>query len=506
MPKQHNKEVNTEQQIEKTLKQQRLERREREQHRNLYIGVGIAVGAAIIFMIIGLVAEFALRPGRTVATVGEDRIVARDFWKRVKLEQNQLQNALSFYQFQEQQLGNQGFFTNQISQLQSTLVSPFALGQQALDQMIEEKIIEREAAARSIMVSDEEVEEALREEIAASVGTVTGPQATATWEAWAEATAEAALWTPTPAATEIPAPAAAVTTTTSLTGTDGLTETGALTETAAVSEAAPADVVAPVSESAEITPTATAAPLPTPAVITDTAFTEGLSAFEQNLRETAGMTLDDYREVIRARLLRERLAEVIAAEEVAATEEQVRARHILVSEIEPTPTATAVPEGEPTPEPTPTATAVPAGEPAPTATPAPRTREDALALAQEIRQQIVDGADFAEMAALYSDDTSNKDNGGDLGWFNRQMMVEPFTEAAFALPVGEVSEPVSTTFGVHLIQVDEKDPERAKDAGQLEQERSQAFDSWLQEQIAAANVQRNDVTGNLPRDLEVGVQ
>ena len=430
-----------------------------------------------------------MRPNRAVATVGEERVVARDFQKRVKLEQSQLANALQFYQIQEQQFGNQGFFTSQINQLQATLQSPFSLGQQTLDQMIQEIIIRREAAARSITVSDAEIDEALREEVAGSLGAVTGPQATATWDAWANATATAELWTPTPASTPAPAVIVPVTGTAETTGTTGLTETQAATTT---------DVAATDA----LTPTATPEPLPTPMVITDTGYTDGLAALTTNVRDVSGLSIDEYREIIRTRLLREKLAEVVGGEQVADTQEQVRARHILISEIEPTPTATAVPEGQPTPEPTPTATPLPAGAPTPTPTPGPRTREQAIALAEDLRRQIEGGADFAALAAQYSDDLSNAENGGELGWFSRTDMVAPFADAAFALPVGQVSEPVSTTFGIHLIEVEEKDAERAKDPDQLDSERSQAFQTWLQEQVAAANVVRNDVSGNLPREMQ----
>lgn len=76
-----------------------------------------------------------------------------------------------------------------------------------------------------------------------------------------------------------------------------------------------------------------------------------------------------------------------------------------------------------------------------------------LALAGEVRQEILDGLiDFAEAAALYSEDGS-REQGGDLGTFDRNRMVDEFTEAAFNLPVGEISLPVKTQFGYHLIEV-----------------------------------------------------
>lgn len=445
-----------------TRKEERLRKREREQHRTLYIGVGVAIGLAVLLMVAGLVTEFVVRPNRAVAAVGDDRIVARDFWKRTRLEQSQLQNALFFYQMQEQQFGNQGIFTQQINQLSATLASPFAIGQQTLDTMIEERIIANEAAARGITVTEEEIDDALREEVANNRGAVVASAATATAEAGAIATAEATAWTPVPTPT--------------------------------------------VAATATITATATAiptqAPLPTPVVLTDTGFTEGLDQLASGIRDSSGMSLENYREVVRARLLREKLSQAIAESEVAATEEQVRARHILLREITPTPEPTAVPEGQPTPEPTPTATPLPEGAPTPEPTPAPRTRDEALALAEELKARIEGGEDFAALAAEYSDDLSNAAEGGELGWFGRGDMVAPFDEVAFSLPVGQVSEPVSTTFGIHLIEVEEKDAERAKDEQTLEQERSTAFDTWLQEQVAAANVERYDVEANLPRQLQ----
>lgn len=67
------------------------------------------------------------------------------------------------------------------------------------------------------------------------------------------------------------------------------------------------------------------------------------------------------------------------------------------------------------------------------------------------REQIVQGkASFAELAQKYSDCSSAR-RGGDLGPFGRGTMQKPFEEAAFALKVGELSEPVDTDSGVHII-------------------------------------------------------
>ncbi|HNQ37692.1 MAG TPA: peptidylprolyl isomerase [Prolixibacteraceae bacterium] len=71
----------------------------------------------------------------------------------------------------------------------------------------------------------------------------------------------------------------------------------------------------------------------------------------------------------------------------------------------------------------------------------------------EIREEILGGLDFGDAAVTYSQDPSAQANKGDLGWFTVFQMVYPFEEAAYTTPVGEVSMPVRTRFGYHLLKV-----------------------------------------------------
>ncbi|MDD3012165.1 MAG: peptidyl-prolyl cis-trans isomerase [Candidatus Gastranaerophilales bacterium] len=75
--------------------------------------------------------------------------------------------------------------------------------------------------------------------------------------------------------------------------------------------------------------------------------------------------------------------------------------------------------------------------------------------AEKVRDEILAGKDFADAAQEYSSCPSGK-QGGDLGYFGRGMMVPEFEKAAFELPVNQVSEPVKTQFGWHLIVVTDK--------------------------------------------------
>jgi parvulin-like peptidyl-prolyl isomerase len=79
--------------------------------------------------------------------------------------------------------------------------------------------------------------------------------------------------------------------------------------------------------------------------------------------------------------------------------------------------------------------------------------EEALAKAQAIRKRVVGGEDFAKVAKDESDDTGSASMGGNLGNFKKGMMVPPFEQAAFAAKVGDITEPVKTPFGYHIIQV-----------------------------------------------------
>lgn len=84
---------------------------------------------------------------------------------------------------------------------------------------------------------------------------------------------------------------------------------------------------------------------------------------------------------------------------------------------------------------------------------ATRTKEEAKTLAEQVMAEAkAPGADFAALAAKYSDEPGAATRRGNLGKFTRERMVKPFSDAAFALKVGEISTIVETDFGFHVIK------------------------------------------------------
>lgn len=127
---------------------------------------------------------------------------------------------------------------------------------------------------------------------------------------------------------------------------------------------------------------------------------------------------------------------------------------------------------------------------------------DDLALAQSLRSQLVgegtDGiAGFSDLAREYSLDRSTAENGGDLGYFARGMLLVPeIEEAAFALEPGEVSDVINATVPggeqttYYLVQVVDVDPERPLEPQFRAQLLEERFDQWLAEQWAQAEIVR----------------
>ena len=126
--------------------------------------------------------------------------------------------------------------------------------------------------------------------------------------------------------------------------------------------------------------------------------------------------------------------------------------------------------------------------------------------AEAIRQVLLDGAVFAEVAKTSSTGPSGP-SGGSLGWFSAGQMVPPFEEAVMALESGEISEPVETQFGWHIVKLNET---RIAEAPSLEEVRgeivneleAQAVEDHVNALTSAAKIERPDLSGIDPALLQ----
>lgn len=114
------------------------------------------------------------------------------------------------------------------------------------------------------------------------------------------------------------------------------------------------------------------------------------------------------------------------------------------------------------------------------------------------------GTDFAELAKKFSVDTSNKDKGGDLGFFRKGQMVPEFEQAAFAMKVGDISDPVKTDFGFHVIKViahgrSFEDTKEEILQTVFQQRQQQSFQAWLADVVAKAKIVVNPKFGHFDK-------
>ncbi|MGE7091590.1 peptidylprolyl isomerase [Lysinibacillus sp. NPDC048646] len=123
--------------------------------------------------------------------------------------------------------------------------------------------------------------------------------------------------------------------------------------------------------------------------------------------------------------------------------------------------------------------------------------------AKEAIEKIKGGASFADVAKEYSTDTSSAEKGGELGWFSVGMMVDEFNDAAYALEVNTLSEPVQSSFGYHVIEITDK--RDVKDIGKFEDEEENIRATMLGKltQSPEAKTILNDIIAKMAKDADV---
>ena len=409
----------------KLVTRKHIARKEREEKQIKFalLVTGMVIGLAILLLAYVLVDSFIVQPNKVVARVGDAEIKAGDFESNVTYSRLNMLSTANNYAYYAQLFGDSGSqFKSAGIELVAQLNDTELIGENVLNQMIDDQLIREEAAKRGLTVSDEEIQEAIQSSfgfypMGTQTPTITPTMVnTPTWSS-----EQFDLIQPTETAT--PAPTSTAT-------PDGWEPTLEATATSEI-EATPEASTPTVEPSATEIPTIT----PTPTVYTTKLYGKELGNYLDEVKNY-GISPRQIEDIFRANLLRTKVSEDVT-KELRPEEEQVWVRHILV---------------------------------------------DSEEKANEVIEKLNSGSEWAALAAEYSTDTSNKDNGGDLGWIGiNDSYVEEFKDGAFALnETGEISEPIQSQFGWHVIQLVSK-ATNSIDAAKFQQNKQTFFDNWLLE-------------------------
>ncbi len=401
-------------------------RLEKENKQRKFVTYGLI---AVVVIVVGLVGygvlyNTVLKNYQPVAKVGSETITVDEFQKRVKFDRQQyvsqfLTYATSSYAF---------FFQSQLQSVQDSLDNYVQFGRDTLNQMENEAVVAQKAAEMGITVSDAEIQAELEANF------YYYPNGTPTTEPTRNVPP-----TPTNNPTEefLLGPTATSsnpTETPTLAPTMTSTAEPTVTGTPATATPEPATSTPTTAPTATASPTITETPTITPTATpyTQQGFDNLYSTSVANIATETGFNDADLRAFVKSILLQRKVIAELA-KSIPEKQDVVWARHILVAT-----------EAE----------------------------------ANDVIAKLNAGESFASLAAQYSTDTSTAQNGGDLGWFIKGQMVAAFDDAAFSLPVGQISAPVQTTYGWHVIQVLGKVNRELTDS-ELSTAKQIAYNNWL---------------------------
>ncbi len=422
----------------------RLERENRQKRiiTLTVIAILVAVAGLITY---GILDKSVFQPMKPVAKVGETKISVEKFQKRVEYER--LSNVETFINYASSEYAM--FFQSSLVELQDQLDNYIQYGSDTLDRMINEAVAAEKAKELGITVSEEDIDKELERGFGFFPNGTPTPEPTVEIRSTSTMSlTQLAIVTITPTPTEFPTETPLPTETlTPGTPTPKFTIEGTVTEPPATATATA--IPATSTPTLEPTPEATAAPTEIPP--TETPYTqEGFEALQKTMIASINTQFPyseaDFRDYVRDLLINQKVYDYVT-KDASRDQEMVWARHILVG-----------------------------------------TEDEAKA----VLERLAAGEEWSALAAELSTDTSNNTSGGDLGWFASGTMVAPFEQAAFALEIGEISEPVATDFGYHIIQALGHEVRQLSD-DEFETFKTNAFSKFLEEAKATMDVKKYDV-------------
>ncbi len=397
----------------KNVTKKHLARIERERRQNRLLIIATAVVAVLIVGVIGygFLYNSVIMQNQPVAKVDNQSVSTHDWQIEVRYQRFALIRQYNQYYQLYAAFGMDPSTQPVLQQIQSSLSDTTTLGSQVLDQMINDIVIRDEAAKLGITVTAQEIDQAMQDAFAFYPNG--SPTPTITPTPWLTPTlnpTELYLVTATPTPTVTPTP----------------------TET-------PLPTLTPTPQ---VTPTLTAVPSVTPTetpTATSTPYTQaGYATAVQSFMSGAvtegvtGFSQADLRKIFELQLYSQKV-EANVTKDIADVQDQVWARHIVVSD------------------------------------------QAAAAAALNLLRS---GEDWTKVCADTSTDTATKDTGGDMGWFPKGIQDAAIDNVAFSLKVGETSDPIQTASGWEIIQVIGHQV-RPVDANTLQQLKTNAFQSWL---------------------------
>ena len=436
--------------------------REQQQQRMVVRAVTTGVVLALIAIISGILYDQFWVPSRAIAQVNEETLTRREYWEtyRANLAQQIVQNLqLSVMFADNQQIGSQFNNRSPLLNEQAQVVDEEPVNQEVITNWQDNQLVIQGANQMDIQASEDEIYQRMVQDL--GLGFL-------------------------PSAMQEPA-ASVITSTDTLTQTQ---DTASMTETIATDE---------VTESVSI-PSPAPSPSPTATPTASEArqqandiFTKIYEQYTAELDETAELrqmdidpayTQEDFRQAMlrqyRIQVLRQKIQESLVPEESFEhdlTPDQVQARQIFLEVDTPiTNTQQITTTDEATQEAIDEAFA--------------ERKPDAEEIVEELRE----GADFAELAQEESEDIGSRQQGGNMGYFDEEGKTDSgvtyppeVVETSYELEGDEISNPIRSQFGWHIIQVTDRQTTTLEQ--QLRTERTETFDEWIEEQREAATIE-----------------